>query len=843
MITLLAGLLLQTPACDRTTAATAVDAGWDAYRRRALPEAAARFAAADSVCRPFPGAQVGLGFIQLRAGDNAGAIRHFTTALRGDSVHGDVWYGLGLARERLGRRSQAIAAWRKALAVAPGYDDALDALLAAGVDSGLPLQLPPRPAAPQVSARALGEMFEISADSAWHPFYVKGINLGTALPGRFPSDFPEDDSTYARWLGLIAGAHANVVRLYTILPPAFYRSFKTWNDAHPARQLWMVQGVWAELPRRGDYDEPAWKGEFRREMRRVVDVLHGHAAIGRRRGHAWGRYDADVSDHVLAYIIGREWEPFSIRAYNKRRAGPRRAAYTGRFLAVARGSPADVWMAEQCDYLLGYEWDEWHAARPIAYTNWPTLDPLSHPTEPTAAEEQALRRRLGLPPNVRLKEYDNDSEQLDAMVVTTTAANVAGYFAAYHAYPYYPDFIGLDSAYGVAQSSFGPSHYYGYLRDLKRYHAGRALLIAEYGVPSSRGIAHLNPEGLHHGGHDEREMAEGDVRLTREIREAGLAGGILFAWLDEWFKHNWVVIDLEEPAERTRLWHNVMDAEQNYGLLGLYAGDTARPEPGGGAERWRSLTVVAESGATRLRAGTDASYLYLALDSPLMMDSVRWTVGIDTGRPDAGQFLFPDHSRLPTGVEFALVLRDTTDAQLLVTSSYNPYLGPREGMRPTDLDAFYDTRATIDARLTDGRFDSLFVTTNRFRVTRTGRSFPARGVNRGRLRFGRASESTLADWFLDRPAGLLEVRLAWGLLNVTDPSSHTILARVRDPGPFRVETTQGFRFALRGVGYDATVRVRAASVQPFIWPAWDRPVWHERLKPAYYAMQTLWGSW
>ena len=67
-------------------------------------------------------------------------------------------------------------------------------------------------------------------------------------------------------------------------------------------------------------------------------------------------------------------------------------------------------------------------------------------------------------------------------------------------------------------------------------------------------------------------MAAIDVRLTREIREAGLAGGILFAWIDEWFKHNWVVIDLEAPLERTRLWHNAMDAEQNYGLLGQYAG-------------------------------------------------------------------------------------------------------------------------------------------------------------------------------------------------------------------------------------------------------------------------------
>lgn len=843
MTLLLAGLLLQAPvACDRKAGAAATELGWEAYRRGAIAEAAARFAAADSACPAFPGARAGLGFVRLRLGDAAGAEQHFTIALRGDSTSADAWYGLGLARDRLSKRAQAVSAWRRALARAPGYGEALDALLAAGVDSGLHLPPATRPAAPVVPARTIGERFEVRAGEAWRSLYVKGVNLGAALPGRSPSDFPPDESTYARWLRLIADANANVVRVYTILPPAFYRAFRAWNAAHPERPLWLVHGVWAELPPRNNYDDPAWKAAFRTEMRRVVDVLHGRAAIGARRGRAWGRYDADVSDRVLAYIIGREWEPFSIRAYNK--LHPARTAYAGRFLAVDRGTPADVWMAEQCDWMATYEWDVWHAARPIAYTNWPTLDPLHHPTEATLVEEQALRKRLGLPRNVRPKEYDNDGEALDAMVVRATPANVAGYFASYHAYPYYPDFIGLDSAYGAVRSSLGPSHYLGYLLDLKRHHAGRALLVAEYGVPSSRGLAHLDPEGMHHGGHDERAMAERDVRLTREIREAGLAGGILFAWLDEWFKHNWVVIDLELPAERNRLWHNVMDAEQNYGLVGLYAGDTARPEPGGAPAWWRALPVAADGGRTRLRVGSDPAYLYLALESPLGIESVRWVVGIDTHRPERGQFTLTGvPGRTPIGMEFALVLSDTTDGQLLVTPSYNPYLGPRPGMRPTDLDAVYETRATVDARREDGMFDSLFVATNRLRVSRAGRVFPARGVNRGRLQYGRAVESTLADWFVDRAAGLLEVRVPWGLLNVTDPSSRTVLARVRDPGPFRTEVTDGFRFVIAALARDGAVQARVVAERPYVWPTWETPVWHERLKPAYYAMQALWGTW
>ncbi len=78
-------------------------------------------------------------------------------------------------------------------------------------------------------------------------------------------------------------------------------------------------------------------------------------------------------------------------------------------------------------------------------------------------------------------------------------------------------------------------------------------------------------------------MAAIDARLTREIRESGAAGAIIFAWLDEWFKKNWAVIDYEIPSDHTRLWHNVMDAEQNYGIMGEYAGNSrTTPVP-----RWR----------------------------------------------------------------------------------------------------------------------------------------------------------------------------------------------------------------------------------------------------------------
>ena len=86
------------------------------------------------------------------------------------------------------------------------------------------------------------------------------------------------------------------------------------------------------------------------------------------------------------------------------------------------------------------------------------------------------------------------------------------------------------------------------------------LLISEFGVPTSRGIARYQPDGMHHGGHNEDEQGEILQRLFTSIKEAGAAGGITFAWADEWFKSNWMVRGIKRWAFVVRA-----DPEESYG--------------------------------------------------------------------------------------------------------------------------------------------------------------------------------------------------------------------------------------------------------------------------------------
>jgi hypothetical protein len=833
-----------------------------AYRADSNRLAAARFDASQRLCPGDVDAKVGLGFSLLRLGQVAGADSLFQLVLTRSANNSDAWEGRARTALRLNDTASAITAGRRAIALAPNNREFRSFLDWVVPDWNRPAAGPrSRPDVLKLVARTRGRGFEIATSKGWRPFYVQGVNLGVALPGRYPSEFPQDSALYAGWLDTLAAMHANTLRLYTILPPAFYRALRGWNLSHPDRVLWLLHGVWTELPPSDDFADREWEAAFQREMRRVVDLIHGAAEIPLRPGHAHGRYDADVSPWVLGYIIGREWEPFAVKAFDAQRPS---GSYPGRYLRVHRGPAMDVWLARRCDAMLAYEADNYNALRPIAYTNWPTLDPLNHPTEATAAEEAYWRKRSGRGTEDNRLEYENDVIGLDPNLVEPTAANPAGWFSSYHAYPYYPDFMLLDPGYRQARSPEGRSSYFGYLRELVAHHRSIPTLISEYGVPSSRGAAHLHPEGWSHGGHDEQEMAAIDARLTREIRESGAAGSIIFAWLDEWFKKNWVVVDYEIPLENTRLWHNVMDAEQNYGILGQYAGDVAAtPSVGGDPAQWRRLpvlqtgTIATNGGLQGLRVGADESFVYLAVE--LAPGKFPWAsrgfqLAIDTYRAGVGQHRLPGSGvQSQIGFEFLIDLAGPERGTIAVTPDYQRHDFRVDPATGDDFGRFF-RRPVLTRNRTDGRFDSLFVITNRARFGRDGTFFPARGYDRGRLRYGTQAGSTLADWYLDENSGLLQIRIPWDLLNVTDPSTGTILLDGRTRGDYGTVTAGKFHIGVVLYSKPAGRRPKLVGALPALtrgtwraddfagwrWQGWAEPRWHGRLKPVYDSLRMLW---
>jgi peptidoglycan/xylan/chitin deacetylase (PgdA/CDA1 family) len=690
----------------------------------------------------------------------------------------------------------------------------------------------------QYFTRVQGDQIEILTSSrkqdltpqsqTWSPLFLKGFNLGPALPGTFPGEFRATAQQYREWLDMMGDLGVNLVRVYTILPPHFYEALAQYNFAHGQQPLYLLQGIWADQAQTSSYGDSSYLAEFQAEIRRAVDVIHGHAVLTERPGHASGQYSTNVSRYTLAFVLGREWEPETVTAMRQR--FPERTSYQGTFFIVPKAQAMECWIAEALDYTANYETQNYQFQHALSFVNWLPLDPLYHDSEWIEWD------------NVR--EYDNDLETLDPNLIGTTPLFKAGYFASYHAYPYYPDFVYNDESYRRASCDSGLCTYAGYLQDLVQAHPGLPVVIGEFGVPTSRSASHFASNGMNQGGHDEMEQGKINAHMIHDIWKSGCAGAVVFAWMDEWFKHNWLVMDYELPAERNPLWHNLEDPEQNFGILAMEAQERLIDgRDGDWIGQPLAQTPAGEVGSQpgtlkALWAAVDASCLYLKLDFivPLRLEDFEGTaiwIGLDTYDRQRGDHYFPDRlCRAPSGLEFVVRLSGPQASVLLVDEPYDIF---------TDL--YRDSIPGYTSRFNEnGVYHEERLLANRPRETLTGEMIPQHNLNRSHLIWGSAKPgdpnyTSQADVCLNPEGRFLELRLPWALLNVTDPSSQAVLDN--DPATVDLDymKTEGFQiYAVvshrRGAKQHVTDTFPEGLQQgiPYLWAGWNDPKYRSRLK-------------
>ncbi|HEX4824604.1 MAG TPA: hypothetical protein VFV19_09830 [Candidatus Polarisedimenticolaceae bacterium] len=745
--------------------------------------------------------------------------------------------GGAYAALQLGQVEAARARFRGILKLHPDEKDARHGLALAALREPveeLRFERDADPARPiAVPARALKDVFEVRTSSgAYEPIFIKGVNLGAALPGKYPTEFPRDLSLYLKWFDTIAELGGNVVRVYTLMPPEFYSALSTHNALAGARRLWLVQGIWAELPDDGNFDDPDFLAEFRAEIDRVIDAVHGDLVSPPRPGHAGGIYETDASSSLLALILGREWEPYAVKAFD---AGKPPASFAGTYFRAYKVPAMEVWAAGICEAAAAREVKRYRTLHPLAFANWPTLDPLRHDTDADRAEEDAWKKRYGVPfPEAyRDAPWENDAVSLDATKIVPTAKMPAGFFAAYHIYPNYPDFLNLEPAYAR-----GPNRYSAYLADLKRYHGHQPLLVAELGISTSRGVAHVQPEGWDHGGQDERRQGELLGTMFSALHENGYAGGIVFELIDEWFKGTWSVAPLTIPAERRRLWFNAESPEQSYGLLAYRPAEPIRVD--GDPSDWLGPAYLTAKNANASGWGTiketrvtsDEGYVYLLLRTAGGPKPPDWTttsfhVAIDTYDPGRGATHVPEP--IATGAEFLIELHGPGASFVTVAAPYEPYQAIESG--PVASPEAGD----------DITFTHLLMETNRERFGRDGTRYPAIVVDRGALRFGSVATDTRTDVAVGAASGAIELRIPWQLLNVTDPSSRRVLHQTTEhDAPLDTVVTDGFRF----YAFADKSRLPAEGVKAplYTWPTWDVPKYRTRRKAGLDALREAWKA-
>jgi len=695
----------------------------------------------------------------------------------------------------------------------------------------MPAALPAPQRAPQLRLpfRAADGALWLASASGWQKFYVNGVDLGAGAPGYYPLSLPTTGDLYLTWVRLASQMNANTLRAYTLLPPAFYRAFQHYRAAGGSMDL--LQQVWVDEPPDHDLYTPRYMEAMRAHIRGVVDALHGRGEVPPTPGRGGGIYDQDISTAVVGILLGGELDAATINQTDVLNAG--QTSYSGRYVSLEQGSASEVWYAQMLDYLVEYETSTYNWQHPVALINGPQTDPKRG-----ALTEESLR---------------------------ATPAFPAGLFAAYVAFPYFPESLTREPEYLRARDSLGPNPVAGYLRAL-RSRISLPLVVTDYGISTALGVRRVQVNGWNQGGHSEDSQAQVLARLDSTIRETGCAGGIVFELADEWYRQGWMPQGFESPPDRAPLWTNQLDPNKSYGLLGyrtrgwrLFAGDAAAWEQQPklyAASQGASLhdPYDAERQIQSVQAAADEAYLYLRIslscldcvggrhDGKTHFEQAAYAVVLNTLPGHAGLQRLPFGGlALPSGADFLLYLGEPAKSRLLVAENYNPYVVAARGDYPNEVQMSYRPGFSVEL-MPAGRF----------------LEYPAGpGGSASLFHYGDGNPAATdydshAEWYADLKHNALLVRIAWGKLLFTDPSSlraffgYDLNAGVRSAVSPGVEISV---FALAPGGSDWSQAAVAASVpavsggkleppRTFTWSGWNAvgpPDLYR--KKAYYELQ------
>jgi hypothetical protein len=658
----------------------------------------------------------------------------------------------------------------------------------------------------RVPGRATPTAVQLATAGGFRDRFWAGVNLGSTTPGHLPGEVSARARDYRRWFPEMAALGVRVVRVYTLLDPSFYRELRRYNLAHRDAPLYVIHGVWIPEERflaGQDLWDPRVLAELDDLLEEVHRAVFGKLRRPQRRGFASGRWTADISRWVVAWSPGVEWDPVATEA-SERENPPR--GYAGRYLRTRGASTStEAWIARMMDRLAARDAKAgW--SRAMTFTNWLTADPLEHPSEPLARE---------------------DAISVDAMHVRATRAWPGGFFASYHAYPYYPDFLRYEYA-------DAPDPYVAYLRQLRAHHEGQAVMITEFGVPSALGTAHHGPKGRDQGDHSEQEAAAIDRDLLRGIKRSGMAGGALFEWVDEWFKFTWNTIDEEQPAERRALWRNPLTNEEHFGVIATEPDARPRVRLDGDDREWKagqSPVLLESRGRLReLRATHDEAYLYLRLRFDAEADRQRFTLGLDV-RPGANRALPGIDGAMP---EADVALRFDGDTVRLYKAAWTDVLAFQYGVARDYLDV---DPASLEPGSGAWREPQMIV--NRpYTVPSTGEERPVELFPLSPLHVGDEARDERNLVAMTGP--VVELRLPWALLGFADPSSRRMTVPRRDGGVGTEALPAGARVGIEA--FDAAGASIGAASPGYGWEPWQGVTWHERRKAGWSTLRAAFAE-
>jgi len=668
----------------------------------------------------------------------------------------------------------------------------------------------------------------IQTDSGWEAVEIKGVNLGSGVPGKFSTDFAIDKETYMRWFGQMKDMGANTVRIYTIQSDDFYEAFYEFNNNNPD-PLWLIQGVWVsdyvQNSRLDAYSEEYYE-EFINHCKMAVDVIHGRRNIsfGKIESAGSGKYRRDISPWVIGYILGVEWDDITVEYTNDvYRDDESKNSYKGMYMYTSdKASPFEAMLASVGDQIISYESEKYGHQRLVAFSNWVTTDPFDYPDN--------------------VKTLFQKTAKVDVENILTTDDFMAGQFASYHVYPYYPDYLrhvedwsgfetGTKEEYTADDGSVNT--YKAYLIMLNRHHTRYPVVISEFGVPSSRGITQIDKNtGRDQGFNSEKEQGEILARCYADIKDAGSAGSCVFTWQDEWFKRTWNTM-YAVNLDRTAYWSDYQTNEQYFGLLSFDPGDEESVcYVDGDISEWSDGDAIGDNISVKY----DEKFIYFMVEKKgFDLDTDKLYIPVDV-TPNSGSTHCDNYNLdFDREADFVIAIDGKENSSIVVQERY-------EVLKSTYSEQVYKINA-YDADNIPEKDSSKFVDIDNILMIENENlmfinSDTAETFNTGKMVYGNADPeskdfNSLADFCVK--GDFIEIKLPWQIFNFSDPSRMRIHDDYYEHHDIR---EMAIKEIYAGVSGEKNEMIEMYEVP---LKGWGKDVtYHERLKSSYYTMQKIW---
>lgn len=678
-----------------------------------------------------------------------------------------------------------------------------------------------------VTAKAKGENIFLTSEKGEQIIDIKGVQISGSLPGHYPKEDFADKQTYKKWFNQIQDMGANTISVCSIMPSVFYDAVYEYNLKN-REPLYVFQGISVDDYAQNsgsDAYSPLLYDKFSDDCIDAVDIIHGKKGYSLESGSsgASGFYYRDISEWVIGFILGTEWNPDTV-AYTDHMQ--KNKNFKGSYLYTAdNASPFEAMLADIGNTVINYETSKYGVQRPISFYNSRLTDPFIYQSDEA--------------------ELYNKHVQIDTEHIIADKSFKAGLFAAYAVYPNstellsfekYPEKL-LQKNEKLPENTDTGDLYEVYLALLNAHHSV-PVVVSEFGTSAARGSIKKDDNGEIK---PVTEQMQGEIITDcyNDIKQTGCAGGIICQWQDEWYKRSWNTQAYEDTFSSLN-WNDCQTDSKNYGLLTFDPGNKESIcITDGDTSEWNNdAPVAADTDGTELYMKYDEKYIYLRVNRKNFdYKNEKIFIPIDVTPLSGSNYAESCGLKFEKAADFLIIIDGKENSRILVQEYFNPF--------PIVFGEVYDKKNPFYhiPEKDSPSFEKIFMPLSaepEKSCTKQAVSFAYKKYETGKLIYGSGDPesscyNSASDFIFSGDD--IEIRIPWLLLNFSDPSQMKIHDDYyKNFGIENMSVKSICIGAVSSLSKESIISMSEVKIKGW----YENISYHERLREVYYAVQKIW---